>query len=268
MASVRLEGMRCRLRPIRPADYPALYEIELAPDLALRWRFRGGTPSPEHFARSLFEGVLATFVIESSDGRSLLGVVTAYNADMANGHCFIAAAATPAARGRGQAVEGLALFVDYCFSVWPFRKLWIETTEHNLVQFQSVERFGIEVEGRLRDFEYLAGRYWDKIILSIERRSWEQRRQLFASGGATEVATFIDDVARRLDIAVEELSLQADLSLDLQLDSLEWFVVVVTAEAWAGAAMPPGLLDSIKTVGDVVSWVEVRRSQSLGAAST
>lgn len=179
-----LAGHYARLRPPYQSDYAWLYDLFTAPQNIVRWRLRGATPSPENFARFLWDSVLAQFVIEDQNGKSI-GLVTAYQANFVNRFAYIAVVVDDESRDTGCALEATGLFVEYLFQNWEFRKIYIETLEMNYRQFFSGARRVFEVEGRLKDHEYLGGAYQDFLILAITRESWadhaERFRRVFGS---------------------------------------------------------------------------------------
>lgn len=167
-----LAGRHVRLEAIMPADIGALYELELSEGVIGRWRFRGATPSPEQHARSLWDMVLATMIVRGKGRGDRVGLVTAYKASLANGYAYLGVAAWPEYEQSGLAIEGLAVFIDYCFRTWNFRKLHVDTLEFNRLQYASfLDAFFIE-EGRIRDAEFFDGAFWDRVILTLDRDRW------------------------------------------------------------------------------------------------
>jgi RimJ/RimL family protein N-acetyltransferase len=76
---------------------------------------------------------------------------------------------------------GCALFFDYVFACWPFRKLYLELPEYNVPQVRSGIGTYFRLEGRLRAHSYLTGRYSDELILALYRDDWsDKRRRLIA----------------------------------------------------------------------------------------
>jgi RimJ/RimL family protein N-acetyltransferase len=167
-------GRRTRLRPVTGQDLPFLYTLETHGDILPRWRFAGSPiPPPEVFAAKLWEGVLAQFVIERLSPGNPIGHVCAYNPRLIHGTAHLAVVITPELQGRGWALEGAGLFVDFLFRNFPLRKLYAETVEYNYgASFsRGLGRFFSE-EGRLREHSYYDGRYWDTLILTIDRDTW------------------------------------------------------------------------------------------------
>src|SRR5262245_33507497 len=159
---------RVHLRPIEPSDLEALYRLSIDPRVGLTWRFRGSTPSFEIFRDTLFDNVLAQYVIETASGR-LGGLAVCYAANMRNGFAYVGIVAAPDFLGTGLAIEGTALFLTYLFSHWNFRKLYAEVPAFNLQQFESAIGKYCQVEGLLLDHEYFAEEWWDLHILAFHR---------------------------------------------------------------------------------------------------
>ncbi|GAA1295813.1 hypothetical protein [Saccharothrix xinjiangensis] len=173
-----LSNGHVRLRALGLADLDWLRAAETDELLAFRWRLRGGHPSPHDFVDQLWAGLLVMFVVERVGDAEPIGVLSAYQADQRNGHCRVAGARLALDGSMDTSfLAGLALFFDYLFGGWPFRKLYLETPEFNLPQFASaVERGFLVPEARLTEFVFLADRYWDVLFLAVTRESWASAR--------------------------------------------------------------------------------------------
>ncbi len=169
-----LEGQHVQLRPVTPSDYALLQTLELSPDLNPRWRFRGSTPSPEQWSQTLWRGVLAQYLV-MRPGQSLpVGLVLAYNPAFQDQYAYLAAARFGATQRSPVMMLGLGLFVNYVFTCWPFRKLYMESPEYSFAEFASGAGRFFEVEGRLREHSFFGGRYWDQLTLAIYRERWTE----------------------------------------------------------------------------------------------
>jgi hypothetical protein len=168
----RLGNGSVRLRALGMEDLDWLRAAETDELLAFRWRLRGGHPSPQEFVDQLWGGLLVMFVVEKHE--QPIGILSAYQADQRNGHCRVAGARLNLDGSMDSSfLAGLALFFDYLFGGWPFRKLYLETPEFNLQQFASaVDRGFLHAEATLKDFVFLADRYWDVVFLSVTRDMW------------------------------------------------------------------------------------------------
>jgi RimJ/RimL family protein N-acetyltransferase len=175
--SQRTSGRWISLRPVRPVDYDAIRAAELSDGLGVRWRHAGATPSPEGFAHTLWAGVLVQYLVVANDDQRLIGLVSAYNADLRSGTCTVGFARfDPADRSPGL-IEGAILLADHLFNHWPFRKLYGETLEFNLSSFQALLGPLLVEEGRLRDHAFVGGRHWDLLYLALYRETWEAWRE-------------------------------------------------------------------------------------------
>jgi hypothetical protein len=181
-----LVGRRFSLVPLTPEYHRALYLLSVTDQNSFRWRFHGTTPSLETFERSLHPGVLCQFVVvPTGQPQRLLGLVVAYNANLQNGYCFLAAVTDPSS-GAG-ILEAAGLFLRYLIRNWPFRKIYLEVPEYNVAQYQSAVSAGVlREEGRLKEHQYFLDRYWDLITYAIYRdelvKFGERFSSLFVSG--------------------------------------------------------------------------------------
>lgn len=169
-----MQGDKVFLRPLTPRDYEGLYVQELSLDLGPRWRHQGSTPSLEAFTQSLWAGVLAQYLVVDKEARRPVGLVSAYNANFADGWAYFAVAKFGQATGPERVFHGLALFVSHLFGNWSFHKLYAEVAGYTLPSFSSALGRLVEEEGRLTDHEWYQGRRWDHHILALGRERWER----------------------------------------------------------------------------------------------
>jgi RimJ/RimL family protein N-acetyltransferase len=164
---------RIRLRVITDRDSVFLYQLMTSPQSGGRVRFAGATPSPDKIASSLWESVLAQFVIEGFSSQKPLGLVAITSPNFRDGFAYISALGPPETQGLGLIAEGVLLGFHYAFSTWPFRKIYMEATEESYSAFRSgLGRFFVE-EGRLKEHVFWNGRYMDLLILAVYRKTWE-----------------------------------------------------------------------------------------------
>jgi hypothetical protein len=172
-----LEGAHVVLRPLTPDDYPFLRLIETGQALGARWRFRGTTPSPQEWERQTSASVLAQFMVIAKESMEALGLVTAYEANFQDGYASLAAAKLDPDDRSPLMMFGVAHFIEYVFTCWNLRKLYVEVPEYNYAQFATGEDRYFTVEGRLREHSYYDGQLWDRLILAIHRDRWSARSE-------------------------------------------------------------------------------------------
>ena len=172
-----LTGRRVRLRAATPQDYEYIYALTTHEQIGWRWRYRGVTPNPDTFSQALWHNTLVNFVIERVEVPQRIGFCQAFDASERDGFCHLGLILDPSLSRMGWAIESGALFVNYLFTIWNFRKLYATVTEFNLDNFASVTSHGFVIEGRLTEHEYHDGRYWDLLIMSMTRgmgEGWPQ----------------------------------------------------------------------------------------------
>jgi RimJ/RimL family protein N-acetyltransferase len=162
------------LRPVLPNDVEYLYRLSVHPDVTWRWRYRGQSISFDQFAQQLWAGTLVHFVVERIEGNQPIGYVQAFDASERHGWCHFAVMLDPALERSGWAIECLALFFNYVFTAWNFRKLYAVALENNFDDLKSGAGRWFVTEGRLEEHEYYDGRYWDLVMLAVRREDWEK----------------------------------------------------------------------------------------------
>ena len=161
------------LRPVLPSDLGLIAEMELRPEVALKWRFSGETPDPRRYVQGLFAGVLEEHLVIDRTTSEAVGLVIAYNANLRSRHCYLGVLAHPDHDGSGAALAGAALAVHRLFTHWDLRVVYTETLAYNYDEFRSGEGTIFEVEAVLADHFYAGDRYWDQYLLAIHRDRWD-----------------------------------------------------------------------------------------------
>jgi acyl carrier protein/RimJ/RimL family protein N-acetyltransferase len=166
-----LRARHVYLKPVTPSDYPFLQMLELAGELAPRWRHRGATPNPDQWAQTLWTGVLAQFMVVGVTTNKPIGRVVIYQPNFQDRYAYFAALRFEPNDRSPIMMLGISLFLRYVFTYWDFDKLYMEVPEYNLPQFASgLGRF-FEIEGRLRGHFRVGGRSWDQLILALYRET-------------------------------------------------------------------------------------------------
>lgn len=172
-----METRRIRLRPLRDNDMQFVYRLMTSLDAGGRVRFGGSTPSPDKVAASLWDSVLAQFVLESKSSGEAVGLVAITSPNFRDGFAYVSALATQEVQGLGLALEGVLLGFHYAFSTWPLRKVYMEANEDSYRQFAGGLGVFFEEEGCLRNHAYWNGRYVDLKILAVYRERWQEHAE-------------------------------------------------------------------------------------------
>lgn len=79
-------------------------------------------------------------------------------------------------RGKGYGTEAMGLLIQYAFAAMGLDRVHANTMEHNFGCRKALENNGFIQEGVNRQAVYIGGRYCDRILYSILRNEWLQRR--------------------------------------------------------------------------------------------
>jgi len=94
--------------------------------------------------------------------------VFTYNANARHEFAYVAIVMDSTYSATGLGIEALFVFCYYCFSVWPFAKLYFEALGPNWYQFSSGQsRSLFHEEGRLRNHAYVNGQRTDMHIAAL-----------------------------------------------------------------------------------------------------
>ncbi len=164
-----------RLHTITDRDALFLYDLMTSPAAGGRVRFAGATPSPEKVASSLWDSVLAQFIVEGATAQRPLGLVSITSPNFRDGYAYLSAVGTPEAQGSGLIAQGVLLGFNYAFLTWPFRKIYMEVSETSYEAFRSGLKSFFTEEGHLREHAFWDGRYVDVFLLAVYRETWAAR---------------------------------------------------------------------------------------------
>lgn len=127
-----------------------------------------------------------------------VGYTGLYASDPAGAHLELGLLSEPGCSLPGAGPEGAFLTINYAFSAWPIRKLYIRTSQASTAYFGGTLAAISRREGTLRDHVFFRGKHWDVYIAAIYRDDWIRsgqpvvdrllRRQPVKAGGELSVS--------------------------------------------------------------------------------
>lgn len=176
-----LEGERIRLREFREDDLHDLYAVHSDPEVMRYWSVPTWTDlsqAQDRLANAMSgrdpQRLLCWAIAERGDDR-LVGGVTLFSIDRAQGRAEIGYSLRSDRWGRGLAREALQLALAHAFSGLGLRRIEGDIDPRNTASCALVERLGFVREGLLRERWLVAGELQDSAMYGLLARDWRAR---------------------------------------------------------------------------------------------
>lgn len=180
-----LEGERIRLRPLELSDAGIVRGWVSDPEMM---RYLGGAPyqlslpAEEEFLRAAEpidwdNGVLlAVEATDLGDEPRLIGTVALRNphTESRRGEIGILIGEREH-RDRGYGADVMRTICRFGFEDLDLHRIELTTAEYNVRARRCYEQVGFTVEGRMREHRYVAGRYYDTLVMGLLRLDFEAR---------------------------------------------------------------------------------------------
>ena len=175
-----LSGRSLRLRPlVEPEDGGLIFNWRNDLDTLYLWSVSRKLVSQRQFEDEFLNKMHQHFhcycMVDRQRGEedsSTIGMCYSYDASDVDGYAFICTYIVPDLTGNGLGVQATALFVDYLFTYFSLRKLYVDIFEYNELSLRTCQRAGFTIEGDFRQHHYFNGRYWDQYRLALYREGW------------------------------------------------------------------------------------------------
>ena len=73
------------------------------------------------------------------------------------------------------ASEAVRAMVGSGFGELRLRRIWARCLAENVASYRVLEKAGMRREGRLREEEWMKGRWWDTLVYGILDHEWRPR---------------------------------------------------------------------------------------------
>jgi aminoglycoside 6'-N-acetyltransferase len=161
---VTLRGERVLLRPLTPADVPAVAAIQAQPGVARWW----GEPREEDL-REKVDGTerVAAFAIEL-DGK-VIGLIQYHEEeDPMYRHAGIDLFISEHAHGQGLGTDAVRTLASYLIRERGHHRLVIDPAADNAAAIRAYEKVGFRPVGLMRQYERLPGGDWhDGLLMDL-----------------------------------------------------------------------------------------------------
>ena len=164
MTDLRLSGERLALRPLEPADVPALASIAAEPEVARWWL---GISEAE--LRELAEPDGETFVFAVELDGEVIGLAqVGEELDPDYRHANVDLFLTTARHGQGLGADTVRTLARWLFDVRGHHRITIDPAAANERAIRSYERLGFKRVGVMRRYERGADGEWhDGLLLDL-----------------------------------------------------------------------------------------------------
>jgi RimJ/RimL family protein N-acetyltransferase len=171
---MNIEGKKVRLRAIEVEDLEKLHGWANDPEIwhmVVGWHFPYSMESQRKWFSSLdTDSNNKRFAIETLD-RRLIGTAHLTDIDWKNNHASHGMVlGQKQDRGKGYGVDTIMTIMRYVFEELHFERLDSSMIEYNIPSVNVYcQNCGWHQEGRMRNWFFRKGRYWDKIIVGVTR---------------------------------------------------------------------------------------------------
>jgi ribosomal-protein-alanine N-acetyltransferase len=172
----RIEGPRLSLRPPRPDDADALFDLGRDPDVV---RFFSWGPYTERaeaaafIARVVDERPYEFLIVENEDDRPI-GLTGLTELSERDGRAVVGTWLGREHWGTGANAESKALILHFAFDALGLGRVSAYAHPENVRSLRALEKIGFAREGVLRGWHVHRGERRDVVILGLLREEWER----------------------------------------------------------------------------------------------
>jgi RimJ/RimL family protein N-acetyltransferase len=116
-----------------------------------------------------------TFAIVDKENDALIGAIGLHRIDRQN---MTAATGTSIGNkeywGKGYGTEAKMLLLEFAFNELNLRKIYSDVIGYNERSLKYAKKCGYVEEARLPEHYFRKGKYWDKVILAVYSKEWQE----------------------------------------------------------------------------------------------
>lgn len=180
---VSLKSRSIQLRTIGQDDIGLLVDWRNDPSSLHLWSSRRALvtqPEAHEEAWQDLQKDKHVWLMAENTRHQVVGMVYSYNAQFVDQHCFTTTCVANEYRSRGYGPEMQALFLNYLFTYFNFRKVYCEVYGYNELSRHTIETFGFVQEGHFPEHRYYDGGWHSLIRYAIYRGDLDRIRAFLA----------------------------------------------------------------------------------------
>ncbi|MDQ7092629.1 GNAT family protein [Desulfosporosinus sp. PR] len=167
----KLEGGNIRFKALELKDIQAIHNYASDENVSrfIGWRLMKTLDETHTHIEEMLQReaagshLYASVVLKLS--QEVIGTVMIFNFDHEANHAEIGYVFHSSHWGRGYGTEALSLMAEFAFGSLNLHKLHAQVVEANVGSLRILEKNGFKREGRLKDYYFIDGSYYDKILL-------------------------------------------------------------------------------------------------------
>ena len=173
-----IDAPRVRLRAIEVSDLDQVFAIFSDPKVMRYW----STPPLKTMDEAMEllreiqdsnqKGTILKWGVCLKPTDKLIGTVTLFHLDLAQGRAEIGYAQAQQYWGNGYNHEALQALLSYAFEEMKLRRLEADVDPRNTASIKTVERLGFQREGYLRERWHVSGEIQDALFFGLLKREW------------------------------------------------------------------------------------------------
>ena len=114
------------------------------------------------------------YMIDTEKGETL-GFIFSYDFHLNDGHCKYTLCLYEKYQNKGYGAAAAILFLNYLFSSYPLRQVFVSVFDYNTHSLQCNQKSGFREVGCLPDYRFLNGHYYDLHYLHMTREDFYSR---------------------------------------------------------------------------------------------
>ena len=103
----------------------------------------------------------------------VIGRIRIQNINYLHNNCEVGLDIIPAYRGKGYGVKSYEMLLDFLFNHMNMNMIYLKVGDFNPDAKVLYKKVGFKESGRLPQYFYRHGKYWDYIIMSLTRREYK-----------------------------------------------------------------------------------------------